>query len=72
MTGPAAVAALAGRLEVSHGAARHALQQISALSGQDGVDPTSPAFAAIAHGLGVHPTQLAAALDAVKEAVAGR
>jgi hypothetical protein len=72
LTGPAAVAVLASRLGVSTRAARHALQQIGALSRQGGVDPTGPAFAAIAHGLGVSPAQLAAALGAVKESLAGK
>ncbi len=72
LTGPAAVAALAGRLGVGTGAARHALQQIGALSGQGGVDPTGPAFAAIARGLGVSPAKLAAALGGVKQALAGK
>ncbi len=72
LTGPAAVAALASRLGVSTGAARHALQQIGALSRQGGVDPTDPAFAAIARGLGVSPAQLAAALGGVKQALAGK
>ena len=72
LTGPAAVAALASRLGVSTGAARHALQQIGALSRQGGVDPTDPAFAAIARGLGVSPAQLDAALGGVKQALAGK
>lgn len=46
MTGPAAVAALAGRLGVSHSAAERALQQIARLGSQDGVDPTDTALAA--------------------------
>jgi len=71
LTGPAAVAALARRLGVSTGAAQHALQQIGALSRQ-GVDPTDPAFVAIAHGLGVSPAQLAAALGGVKQVLAGK
>src|SRR6266516_2630817 len=72
LTGPTAVAALASRLGVGTGAARHALQQIGALSGQGGVDPTGPAFAAIARGLGVSSAQLAAALGGVKQALAGK
>ena len=39
---------------------------------EGGVDPASPAFAAIARGLGVSPAQLAAALDAVKQSLAGQ
>lgn len=72
LTGPSAVAALAARLGVSTSAARHALQQIGALSGKDGVDPASTAFAAIARQLGVSPAQLGGALDGVKESAAGR
>ncbi len=72
LTGPSAVAALAARLGVSTSAARHALQQVGALSGKDGVDPASTAFAAIAHQLGVSPTRLAGALDGVKKSMAGR
>jgi len=72
LTGPSAVAALAARLGVSTSAARHALQQIIALSGKDGVDPASTAFAAIARNLGVSPARLAGALDGVKESAAGR
>jgi hypothetical protein len=71
-TGPAAAAVLASRLGVGTGAARRALQQIGALSRQRGVDPTGPAFAAIAHDLGVSPAQLAAVLGGVKQSVAGR
>jgi hypothetical protein len=65
---PAEVAALATRLGVSHSAAQRAFNQLDALSGQGGVDPASPAFAAIAHDLGVSPAQLAAALVAAKQA----
>jgi hypothetical protein len=72
LTGSAAVAALASRLGVSTSAAQHALQRISALSGQSGVDPASGAFARIAHDLGVSPAQLAAALGGVKQSVAGK
>jgi hypothetical protein len=72
LTGAVAVAALANQLGVSRGAARHALQQIIALNRQGGVNPTGPAFAAIAHDLGVSPAQLAAALGAVKRSAAGR
>jgi hypothetical protein len=72
LTGPPAVAALAARLGVSTSAARHALEQIGALSGKHGVDPASTAFAAIAHQLGVSPARLAGALDGVKRSMAGR
>jgi hypothetical protein len=65
VTEPAEVAALAADLGVSHGAAQHALDQLQALNG---MDPASPAFAAIAQGLGVSPDRLAAALPAVKQA----
>lgn len=70
-TRPAAVAALAGRLGVSRSAAQHALQQLSALSGRNGIDPASPAFRAIAHALGVSPARLASGLASVKRAMAG-
>jgi len=63
------VAALATQLGVSHSAAQRAMNQIQALSDRNGVDPANPAFAAIAHQLGVTPTRLAAALDAAKQAV---
>jgi hypothetical protein len=70
---PAAVRALATRLGVSTGAAGRALKQIAALSSKNGgVDPASPAFAAIARDLGVSPARLAAAWDAVKQSVAGK
>jgi hypothetical protein len=72
LTGRAAAAALASWLGVSQSAAQHALQQIGALSPEDGVDPTSTAFAAIAHDLGVSPTQLAAAMDGLKQSMAGK
>jgi hypothetical protein len=73
LTGPpAAVRALATRLGVAVSAAGRAFKQIGALSSKNGVDPASPAFAAIAHDLGVSPAQLAAAWDAVKPGVAGK
>jgi hypothetical protein len=62
--------ALASQLGVSHSAAQRAMNQINALSDRNGVDPASPAFAAIAHELGVTPVRLAAALDAAKQAAA--
>jgi hypothetical protein len=62
------VAALATQLGVSHGAAQHAFNQLDALNATGGMDPASPAFAAIARDLGVSPAQLAAALPAVKQA----
>ena len=73
LTVPAAVRALATRLGVSTGAAGRAFKQIAALINQNrGVDPASPAFAAIAHDLGVSPAQLAAAWDAVRHSAAGK
>ena len=72
MTSAPAVAALASQLGVSTDAARNALQQIVTLSGQNGVDPASPTFVAIAHGLGVSPAQLASALRSVKQAIGPR
>ena len=71
VTERAMVSALATQLGVSHSAAQHALNRLDALSGPGGVDPASPAFAAIARDLGVSATRLAAALDAAKQA-AGR
>ena len=67
----AMVAALATRLGVGNSAAQRALNQLEAL-GQDGIDPASPAFAAIAHDLGVSPAQLTGALRAAKQSLAGR
>jgi len=64
------VAALAGQLGVSDSAAQHLLDQLEEL-GRGGVDPNSPAFATIAHGLGLTPAQLAAALDTAKKSLAG-
>jgi hypothetical protein len=62
------VNALATQLGVSHSAARRALDQLDALNGPGGVDPASPAFAAIARDLGVSAARLAAALPAAKQA----
>jgi hypothetical protein len=72
LTGPASVRVLATRLGVSPNAAHRALQRVGALSGNHGIDPASPAFAAIAHDLGVRPAKLVAGLDAVKQSMAGR
>jgi hypothetical protein len=68
----ALAAGLASRLGISTAAAQHAVSQLGALSERGGVDPTSPAFAAIARDLGVTPARLAAALDAIKQAEASR
>jgi hypothetical protein len=68
LSGPSAVAELANRLGVSTAAARSALNQLAALSRTQGLDPTSPAFASIAHHLGVSPTRLATTLPLVKQA----
>src|SRR5262249_48958968 len=67
----ALVSALAAQLGVSHRAAQGALNQLIGL-GRDGVDPASPAFAAIAHQLGVAPDRLVAALQAAKQSMAGK
>jgi nucleoside phosphorylase len=72
MTGPVATTALARQLHVSTSAAQRALRQIDALSGRDGVDTNSAAFAAVAHSLGVGPARLLAALDGVKRSLAAR
>jgi Mn-dependent DtxR family transcriptional regulator len=66
----AMVAALATRLGVGHSAAQRALNQLEAL-GREGIGSASPAFAAIAHDLGVSPAQLAGALRAAKQSLAG-
>jgi hypothetical protein len=68
VTERAMVSALATQLGVSHSAAQRAFSRLDALSGPGGVDPASPAFAAIAHDLGVSATRLAAALDGAKQA----
>jgi hypothetical protein len=66
--GLAAVTALAARLHVSSSVAGPAFKQIGALLAETGrVDTASPAFAAIAHQLGVSPAQLAAAWNAVEQ-----
>jgi len=65
------VAALATQLGISDSAAQHLLNQLAEL-GRGGVDPGSPAFAALAHGLGVTPAQLATALDTAKKSLAGQ
>ena len=66
------VRVLATRLGVSTSAAHRALQRVGALSGSHGIDPSSPAFAAIARDLGVSPAKLIAALGAVKQSMAPR
>jgi hypothetical protein len=70
--GPAIAPELARQLNVSAAAAQRAVSQLDALSGAGGVDPGSPAFAAIARDLGVTPARLAAALDAIKQSEANR
>ena len=72
MTGPTATTALARQLGVSTSAARRAMHQIEALNGNHGVNPDSAAFATVAHGLGVSPARLLAALDGVKRSLAAR
>lgn len=67
----AMVRAFAARLGVGDSAAQRALNQIGALN-MDGIDPSSPGFAAIAHGLGVSPTQLFNALRAAKQGLASK
>jgi hypothetical protein len=69
---PAAASALASRLGVSVTAAQHAMNQIGVLSAREGgIEPDSPQLAAIAHQLGVSPSQLNSALRSVKESFAG-
>ncbi|HEY3561351.1 MAG TPA: hypothetical protein VGL05_27995 [Kribbella sp.] len=74
LSGPAGVNVLATRLGVPADEARKALDQIVALSRETagGIDPRSAAFARIAHELGVSPSRLAGALDAVKYSLAGK
>jgi hypothetical protein len=64
---PSMVDSLAAQLGVSHSAAQGALHQLDAL-GPGGGDPANPAFAAIAHNLGVSADRLTAALRAAKQA----
>ena len=72
VTGPAAVSALATRLNVSATTAGRAFKEIGGLLVETGrVDTASPAFAAIARELGVSPAQLATAWDAVEHSGAG-
>jgi hypothetical protein len=66
----AMVAALASHLGVSDSMAQNALNQIEEL-GRGGIDSSSPAFAALAHRLGVSPAGLIAALTAAKQSLAG-
>ena len=67
----AMVSALAAQLGVSHRAAQHVLNQLAEI-GRGGIDQGSPAFAAIAHQLGVSPDRLVAALQAAKQSMAGK
>jgi hypothetical protein len=69
--GPSIAAALASQLGVSTSAAQRAVNQLQALD-RGGIDPASPAFAAIARDLGVSAARLAAALDAAKRSEAGQ
>lgn len=69
---PAPVEAFATRLGVSASAAGRAFKQIAALNTKNGAGSAGPAFAAIAHELGVSPAHLAAAWDAVRQSVAGK
>jgi hypothetical protein len=72
LTGQSAAAALGTQLGITTTAAQSALAQLRSLGREGGLDPTSPAFASIARGLGVSPTRLATALPAVKQTMAGR
>jgi hypothetical protein len=65
------VSALATQLGISHSAAQRVLNQLAEL-GRGGIDPGSPAFAALAHQLGVSPDRLVAALQAAKQSMAGK
>ena len=64
----ALAAAVARELHVSTAAANAALRPLFAAGN---ADPSSPAFAAAAHSLGVSPQQLAAALAYAKQSLAG-
>ena len=68
---PAPVSALAAQLGVSRSAAQNVLSQLAEI-GRGGIDQGSPAFAAIAHQLGVSPDRLVAALQAAKQSMAGK
>lgn len=70
--GPASITDFARRLGVDESTAQRALQRVFALSGPHGVDPHSAAFAGIAHDLGITSAALAAALDGLKQAEAGK
>jgi hypothetical protein len=71
-TVPAPVRAFATRLGISIDTAGRALKQVATLNDKNvGVDRSSAAFTAIAHGLGVSPARLAAAWDAVKHSLSG-
>jgi len=67
-TGPAAVNALGARLHIGADAAGLAFKEAGALFVEDNgrVNTASPAFAAIAHQIGVSPGQLASAWNAVE------
>ena len=70
---PAPVRVFTMRLGVSTSVAGRALKQVAVLNSErGGVDPASPAFAAIARDLGVSPARLAAAWDAVRPSLAGK
>ena len=68
---PSVAPALARQLGVSTSAAQQAINQLVEL-GRGGIDQSGPAFAAIAHDLGVSPARLAAALSAAKQSLAGK
>jgi hypothetical protein len=70
---PAPVQAFAARLGVSITAAGPAFKEVTGLAGQNGgLNPASPAFAAIARQLGVTPDRLAAAWAAVSQGTPGK
>jgi hypothetical protein len=71
LSSPSVAAALATRLGVSTAAAQQALNQIRASIGPHGLDPSSAAFTAIAHHLGVSPSQFAIALKESLRSAAG-
>jgi hypothetical protein len=68
--GSKAVAVLAAQLGISADQARHVLDQIQQLSAKGSIEPSDPAFVAIARDARVTTQQLASALDQVKKSMA--
>ncbi|MCL2780110.1 MAG: hypothetical protein FWD74_01215 [Actinomycetia bacterium] len=72
ITDPAAVAAFANKLRIDTATAQRALEQVGALSGEDGITDPDTQLAPIARSLGVTVAQLNDALFAAKQALAHR